>query len=539
MRFKGAGPARAFWPALTATLLVSSAVTSYLSPCGFWTNYVFNVPFWHHGDPAGFYFGAGVHFFGDDRSAVGHPGLTLQLFLHLILRVFHVGHSFFGESVAFEPFIAKNIHWLFFICEVAVTALHVLSFYVLYRFARRLLPDRSPCLLAVLAYATTFPTLFYLSRISPEPLLIVFFLGTIISVWNLQQQAVAAELRKAYLWAVSAALCAAAAFYTKIHLAGPLIPFVFFQILFEKHARDDSVSRRLRGRLPMAALFAASAALALWGGSLQMDWPVFARYSYDYMPGRDSEASDASGAIAPDYLKAIERTPAYLASRVPVFLKLYTMNSTNEGVFALAEFFFLVCALLGLIRYVRVHPESRSRIAWLAAYWVLMAPVLIHRASFHYYFIPLALASIFTGYVIWEWIGYVARNGERRRFWLGALVTLVLHGAAIVFYVNTRRQDAGFYRTQWLPYHQALDQLPYGQRIAVITPDPQANPPLWHVHGIYPQLIPPSTPLQRAFEELFLFTPAAPDQATAAQNRVGVVLSFNPGATSIERVEKR
>jgi hypothetical protein len=538
MRFKGAGPPRGFWLALTATLLVLSAVTSYLAPCGFWTNHVFSVPFWHHGDPAGFYFGAAVHFFGPDRSSVGHPGLTLQLFLHLILRAFHAGHWFAGERVAFETFTAKNIHWLFFICEVAVTALHVLSFYVLYRFARRLLADRSACLLAVLAYATMFPTLFYLSRISPEPLLLVFFLWTIISVWNLQEHAAAGERGKAYLSAVSAALCAAAAFYTKIHLAGLLIPFIFFQILFEKHARDDAIPRRLRSRLPMAALFAASAGLVLWVGSLQLDWHAFARYSYDYMPGRDS-ASDACGAIAPDYLGAIQRTPAYLASRVPVFLKLYTMGSTYEGVFALAECLSLVCALLGLLMYLRVHPGSRSRIAWLAAYWVLMAPVLIHRASFHYYFFPLALGSIFMGYLIWEWVAHVTSNSERRRFWVGALAILMLHAAAIVFYGNSRRQDAGFYRAQWLPYHQALDQLSYGQRIAVVTPDPQVSPPLWHVHGIYPQLIPPSTALQRAFEELFLFLPAEPDQATAEQNRVGVVLSFTAGGPSIQRVGKR
>jgi hypothetical protein len=289
----------------------------------------------------------------------------------------------------------------------------------------------------------------------------------------------------------------------------------------------------------MAALFAASAAVALWVGSLQINWPVFARYTYDFVPGRDAAASDVSGAIAPDYLKAMERTPAYLASRVPVFLKLYTMGSTYEGVFALAESLFLVCALLGLLMYLRRHPGRRSRIAWLAAYWVLMAPVLIHRASFHYYFIPLALASVFMGYVIWEWVAYVTRNSERRRFWVGALVILMLHGAAIVSYVNTRRQDAGFYSSQWLPYHRALDQLPYGERIAVVSPNPQANPPLWHLHGIYPELIPPSTPLQRAFEEMFLFTPAAPDQAEAAQNRVGVVLSFTPDGPSIERVEKR
>ena len=421
-----------------------------------------------------------------------------------------------------------------------MTALHVLSFYVLYRFARRLLPDRSACLLAVLAYATSFPTLFFLSRISPEPLLVVFFLGTIISVWNLQERAAAGERGKAYLCAVSAALCAAAAFYTKIHLAGLLIPFVFFQILFEKHARDDAIPRRLRSRLPMAALFAAGAGLALWVGSLQMNWPVFARFSYEYMPGRDSAASDASGAIAPDYLKAIERTPAYLASRVPVFLKLYTMGSTYEGVFALAECLFLVCALLGLVMYLRIHPGSRSRIAWLAAYWVLMAPVLIHRASFHYYFIPLALASIFTGYLIWEWVARVTRNSERRRFWVGALVISDVARRGHRFSTGTHAARMPVFTARnGYRITRPWTSFPTGNESPWSPPDPQAIPPLWHVHGIYPQLVPPSTPLQRAFEELFLFPRAAPDQATAVQNRVGVVLSFTSSGPSIQRVGNR
>jgi len=535
MRSEDASPRRGFWAALSAILLVSSAVTSCLAPCGFWTNYVFEVPFWHHGDPGGFYLGAAVHFFGPDRSSVGHPGLPLQLFLHLILRFFHLGQTFWGERLPFETFIARNIHGLFSVCEVAMTGWHILSFYVLYRFARRLLPARAPCLLAVLAYATTFPTLFYLSRISPEPLLVVFFLATILSVWNVQEQTAARQYLKAGRSAVSAGLWAAAAFYTKIHLAGLLIPFVLFQVLFEKHGPPEPIARRLKARLPMAALLAGSAGLALAVGSLQMDWPVFARSVYDYMPGRDPAASGSSGAIGPDYLKAIERTPAYLASRLPLFLKLYTLSSTYEGVFARAEFLFLVCALLGLVVYFRRYPESRSRLGWLAGYWVLVMPVLIHRASFHYYFIPLALASIMSGYLIWDWAAHIAGDGGRRRFWVSALFILMLHTAAMVFYGNSRSQDARFYRTQWQPYHQALDLLPYGQQIAVVASDPQLIPPLWHVHGVYPQLIPSSTPLQRAFEELFTFPSS---QSGVGQHRVGVVLSLTADGPSIQRAVK-
>jgi hypothetical protein len=36
-----------FWAVLALTLLAASAVTSFAAPCGFWTNQVFGVPFWH------------------------------------------------------------------------------------------------------------------------------------------------------------------------------------------------------------------------------------------------------------------------------------------------------------------------------------------------------------------------------------------------------------------------------------------------------------------------------------------------------------
>ena len=183
----------------------------------------------------------------------------------------------------------------------------------------------------------------------------------------------------------------------------------------------------------------------------------------------------------------------------------------------------------------RARRRPRSRLGWLAGYWVLVTPVLIHRASFHYYFIPLALASIMSGYLIWDWAARIARDGGRRRFWVSALFILMLHTAAMVFYGNSRSQDARFYRTQWQPYHQALDLLPYGQQIAVVASDPQVIPPLWHVHGIYPQLIPPSTPLQRAFEELFTFPSS---ESGVGRHRVGVVLSLTADGPSIQRAVK-
>jgi hypothetical protein len=512
-----------FWLLLAGGLLVASAVTSFLSPCGFWTNSVRGVPFWHHQDPGGPYFASSVHFFGPERYPlfVGHPGLTLQLLIHGFLRGCH---AVSGQPVAFERFVAKNIARLFSGVEIGMTALHLLSFVVLYRFAGKFLPAQ-PARVAVLGYATSFPALYYLSRISPEPLLVTFFLATVLAVWAFQEHAAASRRGKAAAALVAAGFAAAASFFTKIHLAALLVPYSLAQIVFER--APESPRAGLRRRLGPAALFLASSGVGFLAGSWKTNWRPFLRYWYEVMPGNDPLAAgyDPALGLAANYLRGSRRAAGYFLRRVPEFVKLYLTPSSWEGIFAASEVLFLAAAAAGLLMYWRRHPEYRGRITWLFSYWLLSLPILIHRASFHYYFVPLAMLSVFAGYFL----------GERLRSAGASVVAvLVLHALAIIFYVGSRSTDAVIYARSFSAYHRALGGIGYDERVARVSPEPAALPPLWQLHGIYPELIAPDVPLQRAFESFF--TPALaspPDAATAARERIGAVLYLDAAGPRI------
>src|SRR5205814_562057 len=81
------------------------------------------------------------------------------------------GAAFSGDYFVFW---ARHIRWLFILAGWQVAFLHVLSFHVLEAFARRLLGSARAALFCVLGYATLFPVMFYSTRISVEPLLIIF-----------------------------------------------------------------------------------------------------------------------------------------------------------------------------------------------------------------------------------------------------------------------------------------------------------------------------------------------------------------------------
>ncbi|PYV18081.1 MAG: hypothetical protein DMG07_04585 [Acidobacteria bacterium] len=295
-----------------------------------------------------------------------------------------------------------------------------------------------------------------------------------------------------------------------------LIPYSLAQIVF---ARAPGGQRPgLRRRIGAATLFLASSGAGFLVGSWKMNWGLFLRHLYGYMPGRDPLVSDYDPALGltANYLRGSRRAAAYYVRRVPEFVKLYLTPSSWEGIFAASEALFLAAAAAGLLMYWRSHPEQRSRIAWLFSYWLLSLPILIHRASFHYYFVPLAMLSVFASYFLCE---------RLRNAGASVVAVLCLHALTVVFYLDSRSTDAAIYARSFSAYHRALGGIGYDERVARVAPGPAALPPLWHLHGIYPELIPPDVPLQRAFESFF--TPALasrPDAATAAREHIGAVL---------------
>jgi hypothetical protein len=482
---RDARPGRALL-AVDVAFFVVMAGFAVLAPCGDWANEAFGVTFWRNADPGGPYVISAVHFF-DQRYPpfMGHPGTTLQLLLHLAARATHALLGLGGTTAPFVAFWARHIAWLFALCCLVVAALHIVSFHALHAYARRLGLSRRSAFVAVLAYATSFPVLYYGVRVSPEPLLLTLTLVALLLA-NACGTALASERRlRACLLAAGAGAAAVLALFTKLHLAFPLAPLVVVQVLTQARPGSRPLLRRIReGLLPAGVALASSVGVFLVC-SLKVPWPAFLDFWLQYTPIVDG-GGPQSGLTLPDgappraivtgLARALGRN---LAGR---------FQANPNGLFTLSEGVFVVLGCLGLVVLWRRLPQARSRLAWAAALCVCLFPVVALRGRWHYYMLYLAFVAIGFAVLV---DARPARTGDGKSRWLrgslrfSVLATLVVHAASVTLFVAAKANDVAAYRRTVGPYLSALESLPPGTRAAIVSKGFK----FWLLDGGYPSYI--------------------------------------------------
>lgn len=493
---------RWFWPILSGLFLLGAYACASQAPCGAWRNQVLGVPFWDSCDPGGAYFGSAAHLFGPSRipAFVGHPGLTLHWLLWAVIQISYRVHLLSGGSGEFPDFAARNIYQLYTACAVAIAGVHILSFVVLERLALRLFSDLTTARLAVLGYATSFPVLYYLVRISVEPFVVLFFLSTVLAVWQGQDALQRNERRAAIGYSVLAALACAAGFVSKVHLLGPLPLFIFAQLLLGGSLNTIDRSG-MRQRATLAAWFAGSFILFFVVSGLQVDW--FAFYHFWSATVREDSVIGAHPAVS--HSEILSQALVVLAC---------------EGL-------FVVVSLYGLRWYWQEHAEQRSRVCWLFGYAAVLLPLTFMRAQFHYFFIPIVVGAIFFG-------PGVRRLGTRmveRPAGRALAATLLLHALAGWSFFDAKRHDTEIFRREFQPYEQALAQTLPSELIGVLLVPGQPAPDLFLIHGMYPSFIPDNFPVPQAFRNLFVVV-YAPSEAVLSkeeqeqfrQHKIGTII---------------
>lgn len=125
-------------------------------------------------------------------------------------------------NLNFTEFTARNIHRVFFLSKCLISVLHLLSFFLFFLFSQKLLSNKRAAWIAMLAYATSFPILYYMSRISVEPLMVIFFLSTFLSIWSYNSHWQKKNWWKTYLLAGLAGAMAISGLVTKLNHLAPL-----------------------------------------------------------------------------------------------------------------------------------------------------------------------------------------------------------------------------------------------------------------------------------------------------------------------------
>jgi hypothetical protein len=510
---------------LDTLFFLTAAVFIWLAPCGGWANYIFSASMWYNNDPGGAYVGSGLFFLSgwNPPAFPGHPGLPLQLIIAVIAQAGHGLYALAGGSEPYLRFWARHISWLFCLSALVVAAIHVLSFHVLYAFARKLLDDAHTAFLAVLAYATLMPTLYFATRISVEPILVTFFLLTLLSLWNMEEALANGRQRRACYLAAAAGVYSVGAFFTKMHLAGPLIPFALLQLLLQGRGDQRQWLQRIREKLVPAAGFVIAAAVAFLPGCLKMDWKTFFGLWIRFSPGAKQYVSQ-SGDTASNYAPTLGGIAAGIQGNIVDFVPLYFKGMTSTGVFTITETVFVIFAMLGTIWFCRAYPHKRRLVLWPALYGLLILPVLCYRVWWHYWFIFLAVGSVFFAFALTRLIerSPIHRLGARAAFAGSIALVLLIHSGSMILVLNSKLKDVQSYRQTMRAYHQALARVPENQRIVVLG----ETRSLWEIHGVRPSWVPRGREFIRTFESLFVPI-KKPDRLTLAwfqRSDIGLIL---------------
>jgi len=489
-----------FWLLLAVVYLTFSGFFSSAAPCGRWKNEVFGVPLWMENDPSGSYIASAHELYTSDELDdgplfPGHPGTTLQLLLLGVQRTYDAVAN--DQALTFTEFTARNIAQVTVLSKLLATVLHLLSFYLVYHFARGLLGASRGARLATLGYATSFPVLYYLSRVSVEPLMVSAFAGTFLAIWRCKAAAERGRHGLGSAWAAVAGFAAISGLVTKLHFFGPMPLFALAYLLVQVPS-----GRRLRS----AGAYALASCVSLLLYSTALDWSeLFALWT---RVGQVVESATRSATLIP--------------------------GLTPGGLFPLAELLFLGVAGFGLVRFFRRHHEQRGRVLWVGAYagysFLIWGYRVVARGfdfrCFHYLFLVMAFLAPFFGYGL-----SVLMERLRLSRAVGPALVLAIHGIALWSAVNTRRFDVEQHRIL-TEVHALTPTLAPGERVVLLDPQGRKlfqrmlkgmDPGGSNIHGLSVRYAPHErgSRLMEAYAELFPRQPAAELPASARRGVLG------------------
>lgn len=509
---------RRFWWTVPLAIgcLAFSLHYSRLAPCGSWMNVIFQEEAWGEADPGSFYF-ASAHEFAWNEPAlfIGHPGVPLVPLLYGVQAGLYHLHG--DGDVSFTRFIAQHLPSAFLASKLMITLLHLLSFAAIYALSRQLLRDHAAAALATLGYATSLPVLYYLSRISVEPLMVFFFVTAFWASWRYEDLAREGRLGAALGWVGLAAAAAISGAMSKLAFVGPVPFLIALQILVGTGRSEPTGPIAWRARGWALGVYTAAGLLSLALYSQVMDWTRFARV---WLPATQyaGDALDLS-----DFVPGIGATRIFLA----------------------AELGLLLFALVGWVLFLRRRSADRRRAFWLSAYGGYGLALFGYRVvlqgsflPFHYSFALLATAAVFFGYAgVEAWRRWGLGGGWRAAFAV-VLGLVLLHGAGAVAVVDAREHDRAEFEAR-RPAYALIAQLEPGDRLAVPAVQSRAEAvrhQLGLLHGFFFPVPwdPRDSLLREEFASFFVMTP--PDRIPARARREFVpVLDADVSIVRVER----
>jgi len=407
---------------IAVTYLTFSSVYSQSAPMGNWENQIFGQSAWSEWDPGGPYVDAAHQLaWGQGQLFEGHPGTVLIILLSGLQHAYYTAAGS-GTGFAFTEFTARNLPTVFVLSKLMLTLLHLIACFVTFLLAKRVLLDERAAAFAALGYATSLPVGYYLSRISVEPLVVIFFVLSLLAIWRYQDLALEQRLAPALLFAALSATLAVSGVVTKLNFLAPLVPFLALYVLLGGWREGNE--RLVPGRTRLLALLVFSTTAVVVGTfySQFIDWKGFFSL-WRVFAGQKSPAWEL-----------LELLPGFTPGRI----------------FPLCELVFIILAAVGWIAFLRENPEQRMRALWLSAFGAWGLLMFGYRISsvasflpFHYFHVTNVVVAVFFGHTVMLALRRLPLpDAGWRAAVLGLLGIAVIHSVTIWTVIDTRREDA-------------------------------------------------------------------------------------------------
>lgn len=445
------------WSLIHALVLISLFSTllwsSLHAPGGFFVNtFGGGIEAFRDDDPGGWYL-ASAHELGRMPTVFfGHPGIPMQIGLWMVQRFVYL---FTDSSFSYSEAIAANIFYVQVLSKTMCSLAFIGASLVLCKIATLLFNNRFIGVLASLFFSTSFFFVYYMTRVSTEGFATLFFLLTFLFILMAYQRS--DNPRTVSAFAFLACFFSVFAFYSKLHLMGPL-PFFALACLIFTHFRT-STARQL---LTMIIASLAGAFVAWLCLEPFMDWPSF---NSQWAPfGLVSGEKENVPAWKSYYLTGLNVTKSALDFLAQLDIEM-TLPITDYRHFSFA--FGSVAMLLFAFSFFWRALRKNIIFVALSLYAAFTVIIFLYKGmAYHYLFSFLAVASISSAFVIYQ-ITEKTSDGIPARHGLFAFLLVFLlniDGFRVAMNSHTHREisNAG---SGSLPIYTALSRLSPGETL--------------------------------------------------------------------------
>jgi len=419
--------------------LILAFFSSYFAPGFSEGNLVAGILFWSDHDPGAWYLQSAHEILRKPTVYFGHPGLPMQLGNALVQKI--VYFIYHGEHESYAACVIRKLYLVQVLSRTLITCMWIATAWMVKSVTLKLFRNKDTGYIAGILFLTSFPVIYYINRISPEPYMMFFFLLSFYCLMLVKEYCHAGDWKKTLFFSCAATFAAVSAFYSKIQLFGPLPVFIFISLII--FLLKPLSWPRLVGVLFLSMISLLLTAICFepfmdWL-SFAREWPPIARQWPPTAPWRVGQNIAGPKDILFAGLNVISQFVSVLSKIT--FHNILPFTDKSRLVFATE--YGLILAYLSSFFY-RVIRKNNFLIA-MNIYIIFPTYVFLYRGGgltfdgFHYLFPLLAVCCIQAAYVI-NAITNAPLNIPNWKTTMGSLfVVLIIHFTAVVFVVSAHQ----------------------------------------------------------------------------------------------------